>query len=183
MRSYDLLTRRKSLFFGYILCTISLFATKISILIFYRRIFLVERAYRRATLVLMVLAIGWFISAELTTILACRPTNAFWDRTIAGSKCFNFSAMYLGTGIIDALIDVAILLLPIRMAIKLHLPLRTKLAVVAILALGGFVVIAQIFRLTMVYNPHGNTRECRVSNDARLRTDTSSALRRAREVD
>lgn len=87
--------------------------------------------------------------------------------------------MYLGTGIIDALVDVAILLLPIRMAIKLQLPLRTKLAVVAILALGGFVVIAQIFRLTMVYNPHGNTCECGASNHARIKADTRSALRRA----
>jgi len=67
--------------------------------------------------------------------------------------------MYLGTGIADALIDVTILVLPIRMAFKLQLPMRTRLAVIAIFALGGFVVVAQIFRLTYVYNPHGNTRK------------------------
>jgi hypothetical protein len=55
--------------------------------------------------------------------------------------------MYLGIGVADLFIEVAILVLPIHIACGLHLPTRTKVAVAGIFA------IAQVLRIFYVYQP------------------------------
>lgn len=102
---------------------------------------------------LIVVSTMWFIAAQVANLLTCQPIDSFWNRLKPG-KCFSFSAMYLGTGVVDAVIDLAILLLPIRMAFKLHLPKRSRIAVAGIFSLGGFVVVAQVVRLAYIYQPH-----------------------------
>lgn len=49
--------------------------------------------------------------------------------------------------IVDAVIDFSILVLPVRTALGLQLPRRTKFAVAGIFALGGFVVLTNVLRL------------------------------------
>ncbi|KAF2011503.1 hypothetical protein BU24DRAFT_466203 [Aaosphaeria arxii CBS 175.79] len=130
----------------------SIYCVKISILLFYRRIFFITTGYKQVSLALMVLSTAWYIASQVANLLTCQPVDSFWNRRKPG-KCSNFNAMYLGTGTVDLLIDVAILVLPIRMAFNLHLPTRTKVAVAGIFSLGGFVVISQIVRLVYVYQP------------------------------
>jgi hypothetical protein len=50
----------------------------------------------------------------------------------------------------DALTDLAMLLLPMRTTFTLQLPLRTKIGVVGIFALGGFVVITSVVRMAVI---------------------------------
>jgi hypothetical protein len=63
---------------------------------------------------------------------------------------------FLGTGLSDTILDIIVLLLPIRMAFKLQIPMRTKVAITSIFALGGFVIITNIIRLTFMYRPGDN---------------------------
>ncbi|KAF2736980.1 hypothetical protein EJ04DRAFT_550958 [Polyplosphaeria fusca] len=142
-----------SVYIAYAFVLTSIYCIKMSILMFYRRIFLVTTGYKQISLILILLSTALFISSQIAELLICQPIEAYWNRLKPG-KCLNFGVLYLSTGIIDLLLDIAILALPIRMALKLHLPLRTRFAVAGIFALGGFVVIAQIFRLSYVYNPH-----------------------------
>lgn len=143
----------KSLFIAYTFVLTSVFAVKLSILYFYRRVFCIDAGYKLASLLLILLSTAWFVSAQIANLVTCIPIDSFWHRTKPG-KCFNFSAMYLGTGTVDTLIDFAILILPMHMAYQLHLPTRTRIAVGAIFALGGFVIIAQIVRMIYIYQPH-----------------------------
>lgn len=141
------------MFLGFTFVTTAIYAIKMSILFFYRRIFFITVGYRRASLAIMLVSTAWFIATQIANLLMCQPIDSFWIRTKPG-KCMNFNVMFLGTGIVDTLIDLAILLLPIRMAFTLHLPMRTKVAVAGIFALGGFVVITNIVRIIYIYQPN-----------------------------
>lgn len=54
--------------------------------------------------------------------------------------------------IVDMFIDVCILVLPIRTALGLHLPRKTRIAVAGIFALGGFVVTTNVLRIVFASN-------------------------------
>lgn len=124
-----------------------------SVLFFYRRIFFITKGYQRASLAVMAVATAWFIATQIVNLLTCQPIDSFWRRLKVGT-CLNFNVMFLVTGIFDTVIDMVILLLPVRMALALQLPMRTRIAVAGIFALGGFVVITNIIRLRCIYNPN-----------------------------
>lgn len=141
------------MFLGFTFVTTAIYACKISILCFYRHIFFVKDAYRKASLALMVVVTAWFIGTQIGNLIICRPIDSFWNRAKPG-KCLNFNVMFLATGVVDTVLDIMILLLPVRMAFTLQLPKKTKIAVAGIFALGGFVVITNIIRIKYIYQPN-----------------------------
>ena len=52
--------------------------------------------------------------------------------------------------IVDTFVDVFILVLPIRTALMLHLPRKTRIAVAGIFSLGGFVVMTNVLRMVFM---------------------------------
>jgi hypothetical protein len=124
-----------------------------SILLFYRRIFFVTTGYKRATVFAMVIITVFFITTEISVLLVCQPVERFWNRMTPRypGKCFNFNLFNLAIGIVDTVIDVGILMLPIRMAFSLRLAMRTRVAVAGIFALGSFVIITNIVRIKESY--------------------------------
>jgi hypothetical protein len=87
-------------------------------------------------------------------LVLCQPISAFWKShhpKISGSgDCSHpWGVSFLMVHGVGILIDVAILLLPIRTVFTLQMAKKTKYAVTGIFALGGFVVITNIARLTI----------------------------------
>lgn len=109
-------------------------AVKLSILFLYRRIFAVS-SFRKITNILIAICLVWFVAAEITDLLYCIPIQRFWDPTIEGS-CFNFPVYFLAMELIDLLLDVAIICLPIKTILGLHLSLQKRLALLGIFLLG-----------------------------------------------
>jgi len=99
-----------------ILTILCLGCSKISALLFYRRIFCVSG--RKATFNIIVVAsivavVGWVISFEFLTGFQCHTHfSALWDGTYAKYCTYSF-AYLLGQAISDFLLDVWILALPI----------------------------------------------------------------------
>ncbi|KAK0658489.1 hypothetical protein QBC41DRAFT_331976 [Cercophora samala] len=124
-------------------------ATKVSILLFYRRVF--------GTNVIWYIVFGftWAHWAEVTItwLAGCRPINYYWlqytDPTATGS-CIDAPLFYFCNGIIGLVIDVAILLVPIPTIWKLNMPTTKKVFVGGILLLGGFVCVASAIRIVMM---------------------------------
>jgi hypothetical protein len=143
----------ESLFIGNTLLYVTLFMAKISICLLYRRIFSTQQ-FRKMCLILMVVCTMWFIAAEVTNLCTCIPIDAFWHRTKPG-KCLNFNIFSLIIGIFDILLDVCILLLPVRAVLFLQMPMRTKVMVLGIFLLGGFGIITNILRVVYQYQPNG----------------------------
>lgn len=107
---------------------------KLSILFLYRRIF-PTASFRKANSGVLAFCLLWFVAAEIGSMLHCIPIHSFWIPS-AGS-CFNFSVYFLVMELVDMLLDVAIIALPIKTILGLHLSWRKRLAILGIFLLGA----------------------------------------------
>jgi hypothetical protein len=128
----------------------TLYAVKMSVLVFYHRFIFVKEACRRAVLILMVISTIWLIAIQIANLLTCRPVDAYWHRD-KEQRCASVNVFLLVINITDTILDFVIVILPIHMASELQLPMRTKVAVGGMFGLGGFVVVTDIVRLVSSY--------------------------------
>jgi hypothetical protein len=116
---------------------VSMVATKTSLLIFYRRVFQSPVMVRIVDVVL-VFNCMFFIAMLLTSIFQCDPVSSYWGY---GGKCINNTDFTLVWGIVNTVIDFAILLLPIHIIKTLKVSLVQRLQLVTLFS-GGFLVVA-----------------------------------------
>jgi hypothetical protein len=142
----------ESLVIGVTIVYFVLYTAKMSICLFYRRIFPTPQ-YRRLSLIVMGLATAWFIGTEVANLVICVPFDIFWHRMKPG-RCLNFNLFYLINGIAETIIDTIILALPVRAVFNVQVPLKTKILVSGIFLLGGFVIVTNILRVFYSYQPN-----------------------------
>ncbi|KAL8967611.1 MAG: hypothetical protein Q9183_002828 [Haloplaca sp. 2 TL-2023] len=143
---------QKLLFAYYIQYGLQFQLVKISILLFYRRVFPKVATstkwavawYATLALVLVVLVVG-----QATMIFQCSPVSYFWTRSGNGS-CINLQATFYSMSALTILTDIAILCLPMPIVWKLQMETRKKIGVIGIFLLGGFVCLATIMRTVYV---------------------------------
>ncbi|TDZ24231.1 hypothetical protein Cob_v003248 [Colletotrichum orbiculare MAFF 240422] len=128
-------------------------ATKISILLFYQRIFVSQILSFKISLIL-----GYFLSVTYPIVIwatmgnACKPLPFYWNQFIgARGTCIDLNAFYLALGIINMLTDVIVLIIPIPQILKLQMSGRKKLAVCSIMLLGSFVCVASVVRIRYLH--------------------------------
>ena len=110
---------------------------KISILLLYRRIF-ATKAFRKATLILVVACIMWAIAAICCVIFQCRPVSGAWTPTdLFTEKCIDLRTYFQCISGAHMGFDIIILCMPLHMIYKLELPAAQKLMVSGIFMLGG----------------------------------------------
>jgi hypothetical protein len=118
---------------------------KLSILRLYQQIFpstLVQIGVK----VLGVAAILWGIAYILVAIFECDPIQGYWDFSVE-SQCLNQLDFYVGFAVPNMVIDVAMILLPLRDIFELQLAKRIKAGIVGIFMLAGLVIIASGIRI------------------------------------
>lgn len=94
----------------------------------------------------MAIALCFCLIVFLEAFLICRPFNYNWDKTIKGS-CSNELNIYLGTSIINLLIDVMVIVLPMPMLWRLQMSLSKKIALTGIFGMGaGYAPTFSYFR-------------------------------------
>jgi hypothetical protein len=129
---------------------------KISILLFYRRLSsrAISTTFRWVTWITIGFIAAYSVAFILVPIFGCNPISAFWDqvdvvKVVEGYsyKCFNEGADVLAAGIISAVQDLATAILPTFLYWKLQLPIRQKLALFGIFAIGYGVVAVGAMRL------------------------------------
>ncbi|KAL8893469.1 MAG: hypothetical protein Q9192_005230 [Flavoplaca navasiana] len=110
---------------------------KISILCFYRTIFS-TRTFRHVTYAISAICAMWMFAGFWVIIFQCRPVRAVYDTSLAATAdCFPFARFVFTYELTNALIDVAILALPMYMVRKLQMQTRQKIQVMSIFAMGG----------------------------------------------
>ena len=103
--------------------------TKLSVLLFYRRIFK-GRLFDVCSLSLIAVVVTWTVAFFFTNLLVCVPIQSRISTLAAaesGSTCMDLLSMYLAQSYADSSIDVLILLLPIPMSRLLRYPTPLKL--------------------------------------------------------
>lgn len=114
-------------------------AIKISVLLMYRRIFSVDK-FRRQSLVVGAISVVWWLAGTIATIVSCIPVNRLWVGPSAGGYCFNFNIFWMTMGGVELVIDLVILIMPVRMILALRLSRQQKVLLVGIFLLGGLYV-------------------------------------------
>ena len=109
--------------------------SKISILLLLRRIFVTPR-FRTTTNVLLIIVIAWFLAVEVADGAICLPLNSRWDSSIP-AHCGDVVALNQASPIPWIVTDFAILLCPLPMVKKLHMPTRQKVALAALFLIGS----------------------------------------------
>ncbi|GAB7358562.1 hypothetical protein MBLNU230_g2624t1 [Neophaeotheca triangularis] len=134
---------------------ISTASTKVSILLFYRR--LVKGSYDPkwlyAILGGIIIIVCYCLSFLLALLLACQPTKAYWlSADLFGwaanndYKCADARAANLASGMVSVLTDAYAVILPMAMLKNFTAPRRQKIALYVLFSLGLLVVAAGCMR-------------------------------------
>lgn len=143
-----MLIPRKLYFFTYFVYFLCVAFTKVAILSLYLRIN-PDRHFRWTVWACMGIVIASCIASVFAALLQCTPVRKAWDiaGTLPGS-CINVNALFFANAGLDIFQDTMIYLLPMRMLYHLQIPKRQKIALIVLFALGGFVILTGMVRLT-----------------------------------
>ena len=111
--------------------------TKVSILLFYRRLFLGYETFRVICLIVMIQVIIGGIIFPLLAIFGCAPIAASWDRaSYPDAVCLNGMTVGIAGGFFNCITDFIVVLLPSKFLYSVPLPKRQKAAVGCVFGLG-----------------------------------------------
>lgn len=117
-----------------VLWALSLALCKISVLLLYIRVFPITYI-QWGSRILIAIVVMWAAATILAGFLICQPFAMNWDQTIAG-HCGDSVASFQGTGAINLITDVAVLLLPMHQLYQLHLVLYKKVIMMGVFSIG-----------------------------------------------
>ncbi|KAL2036402.1 hypothetical protein N7G274_010881 [Stereocaulon virgatum] len=136
-----------------------LFGTiKLSVLLFYRRIFL-GRIFNRCSIAICVLIVLWSLSFCLSVAFQCGTHIEYsWTPVLDVTKCDKDKIWELSFGITDVVTDLMVLAIPLPIIFKLHMSTLRKVGLCGIFSLGLFSTASAIVRLVeVVYNVYGKS--------------------------
>lgn len=107
---------------------------KLSVVLFYFRVFRNVRLYKYALWAASFLVVGWCIGINFLAMFECIPVQAYWQLT--PRRCINNNVAFLGATISNVVVDIVILLLPLPMLWRLHLDTKRRLALSGVFICG-----------------------------------------------
>ncbi|PWY90617.1 hypothetical protein BO94DRAFT_593529 [Aspergillus sclerotioniger CBS 115572] len=119
---------------------------KVSILLFYRRIFAVSRLFTIVFWALGALIAGYWFSAVGGLIFSTNPIDAQWKAWIPHTNIKD-KTFWIAMGIANILLDFTLLCIPQPFVWRLHQTRQRKLLLSLVFCLGGFVCVTSIVRL------------------------------------
>ncbi|KAI0006306.1 hypothetical protein F4779DRAFT_633091 [Xylariaceae sp. FL0662B] len=129
-------------------------STKLSILFMYNRLFAVSESFRRQAWVVGSLVVGLWIGCTVTTLTNCRPLEWSWLNSLSDARyCINYNIFWMASGAIEAVIDVLIIAMPVRLVLGLQMSRRRKVTVAGVFTLGAFVIVTGIVKVILGYIP------------------------------
>ncbi len=121
---------------------------RISMLLFYIRIFVVRR-FRTICWIFIILNLLILISIIFTACLICQPILYSFDKTIPGGHCGNLAHFELYSTITSLVSDSVIVILPMPMIWRLQMHTKRKVG------------ISIVFGMGTVYTPSTRRRSIR----------------------
>lgn len=117
-------------------------AAKISMLFFYREVFVTRRS-RIANSVVLGLAVAWLLTFEFLFAFRCTPlaaTYSITEQVEPTTKCVSYGGAIFAQEITNIFVDLLILALPLRELSALQMRLAKKLGLALVFALGALFV-------------------------------------------
>lgn len=113
-----------------------MFLVRLTVLLLYHRIFSELFKLHIAIYITTSAVVGITIGSVFTSIFQCTPIRYSWNKAIEG-HCLDSNKHYIGGPMTSFLLDLIILILPLRPNRMLHMPVRRRLSLMLILCVGG----------------------------------------------
>ena len=138
------------LYGGNLFFIVSISLSRVSVLVFYAKLFEVRtysnKAWRWAYYIIFGFTVAWPVTYFPYAVAQCRPVQKYWQSWLPGS-CSNMFTFFISAAITSVAIDVAILTIPALPLWKLDLGLGRKLAIAAVFVLGYGCVVPLRFSI------------------------------------
>ncbi|PWY68378.1 hypothetical protein BO83DRAFT_439260 [Aspergillus eucalypticola CBS 122712] len=125
---------------------ISVGLSKISILLFYQRIFSINKTFLRCTWVIAGLSVGACTAAVCGLIFAYTPVDAQWQFWKPSTTIDNKS-FWIAMGVVNILLDAIILALPQPVVWRLNQTRHRRILLSLVFSVGGFTCVTSVVRL------------------------------------
>jgi len=126
--------------------------TKVSMIFFYLRVF-PNRGFRYAAFATMAFVIVPTVVLIFAQIFQCSPIHFVWDGWADRSQadhCININALAYTAASFSIAQELALLVLPLPLLIKLNMGLKQKAGIIFMFSLGVFVLITSCVRLRYI---------------------------------
>ncbi|APA06872.1 predicted protein [Sclerotinia sclerotiorum 1980 UF-70] len=140
---------------------------KLSLILFYRRVFTRNAAprFNIVTWFMIIIILIWTLSFFFSILFICGlDFSAYWTSTIVEkAHCVDTDRLHNAFAISDVVTDFVIICLPVPMIFGLHLTVARKIGILAIFSLGALTIAASIVRMIVFiqatavnYDPHAD---------------------------
>ncbi|KAH9828664.1 integral membrane protein [Teratosphaeria destructans] len=126
---------------------------KLSILLFYWRLFRSVRWMKWGIYITAALVTMWLIAAEVAAIIQCTPISKFWNPEAPGT-CLNGLTYFKSITATNLVTDAIVLCLPMPLVWRLNASITRRISLAAGFLIGGFVSLISIIRIEYLNNPH-----------------------------
>lgn len=143
MNNRDLeLTIEKDVYVSEIHYPITITAIKISILLFYLRLFGARKWFRHVIYITEAIVLSWCMATILPAVFQCKPIHIAWsiDAIEMMEHCNNLNAYLIATSVINVILDFWILALPLSIVWTLQMSRKSKASLSGIFLLGALLV-------------------------------------------
>ncbi|OTA99779.1 hypothetical protein M426DRAFT_324849 [Hypoxylon sp. CI-4A] len=135
-------------YYDEIIYIMALALTKVSILLFYLKVF-PKRSFRITAQILIGMNLLWAVTYDLLLIFQCQPIDGawkFWDNEY-NAKCISINILGWSAAATNIGFDLAVIVLPLPELFQLSLSLKKRLQIIAMFAVGFFITVVSIVRL------------------------------------
>ncbi|KAI0438135.1 hypothetical protein F4803DRAFT_111968 [Xylaria telfairii] len=128
--------------------------TKLSILLFYRRLF--ERGSKWFHIRLGFAAAfttGYLLSIWAVAAALCQPVEFFWTQFlgVTDGKCLDINSSFLSLTALNLVADLFVLVVPLPEILALQMSTKKKIGVCGVMLLGGLVCVVSAVRIWAFY--------------------------------
>ncbi|KAI0860399.1 hypothetical protein F4860DRAFT_217287 [Xylaria cubensis] len=141
----------KGIYAASTLYAIARILVRISILLFYLRIFRASRA-RIVIIGTVVFILVEGVAFTIPTLLQCSPVAYFWERWdgLHQGRCIDPYPLVLISGIFGVLVDTWLIAVPIPFVVRLQLPWQKKILISSMFAVGIIVIGISLARFPSI---------------------------------
>ena len=124
---------------------------KLSVLFFYRRIFVIDQRWRIFNNSMIALITIWTLFYLVAELFECRARpSILWTPDASRASCINITNLNFSFAITDVLFDIMVVVMPYPCIRKLHMGRREKLGLAGIFLLGTLSTAASVVRLGFI---------------------------------
>ncbi|GME39093.1 Integral membrane protein [Neofusicoccum parvum] len=132
---------------------LALALTKISVCLFYLRVFCSDPAAarsRRLVVCCMAFVAAYTVPLEIVSIAQCRPASAVWEPGLAGARCVDTVPAFYASAASNMAVDAALVAFVVPRVLPLPVPRRQKAVLLFFVSLGWVIIIASIVRVVRI---------------------------------